>query len=687
MLWFLRLFRLLQFSILYCAGMYTHALQEPIGSGGITVAGSSQDPTLVRSNCAGCEANTYSMFGFVCLPCDLPSVVDQSRAICSGCRPGRGWNEDELCNRDNFATLGPACDANSTRDRVCVDCTGTGTGFDFSPTGVCTHCAAPNVINAEHTTCTACAAGYGPNENRTACNPCTGIYYSTTGVCQECLEPSVVNPDHTFCAPPFKCNVGTECPIGVDCEELRDCVNCDPGSASVGTAPCEVCNASGEVAAPDQSLCVACYAGQEPNTDRTQCRPCQGNTISTFGIQCGQCQLGYLANSRHSICNDEDECAENNGNCDRRTIPVAQGANETCSNSIGSYRCGLCPKGFVQASSFDEDERLNGTRCFLPPIEGDGGTGASALAAVQPSLSLQVEVVKDAAAAERIRGTLAESLGVSPGSIDVVLEAPEGRRHLQAQERQQATIAVLVPGDAGLDLLDGMMEGLQDPESTLLQILADAAGVSVPPGQVLSVDYECPRGTVTDGNQCRRCPEGEYSNTIGAIDCDSCVSWSPGSTNNPTTTACQCMPGYYSTMSPSPQPWCYNSDMRAVPSPSWTKCEQLSKSKLAECVEDATGAQMDILPGWTLVFVSDTKAILKCRNGESCPGGIVNESQPTIPCTEGYTGLLCGECIDDYALKADGACKKCAKTTWQGLVVVAIVVALGALAATRVKAW
>ena len=638
-------------------------------------------------------------------------MVDTGRATCTSCAPGRGWIEQ-----------GPGL------DKVCVDCT----GFDYSPLGVCAPCEAPNIVSADHTSCTACVAGFGPNANRTECLPCSGVYFSTTGVCQECTGTQRVNWDHTACAPPFKCPIGSTCPpsLGRDCLRERECLACEPGSASLGVEPCLTCNASGEVANEEQSVCISCFPGQEPNAGRTDCSLCTDNTVSAFGIQCDTCVLGYLADYRHVQCEDEDECATNNGNCDRRSQPVdacpeTEQCNagtecpteecastdecvpcSTCANDRGSYRCGLCPLGFVRCFLPDEmvndtsvcrtvlTARLNGTRCFLPPIEeaSGGGTGAGSTAAVQPMLKLAVDLPGQTSASytntveQQMRADIAASMNISINVVEVEIHPPptpapaSGRRRMQTS--MEAAIVVTTSGEAGLDLMAGLQEQLGDPSSPLINSMAET--VVVPPGQDLSVRFECPRGTVTDGNQCKRCPPKKFSEVAG----QQCISCPAGQTNNAMTDGCECLVGYYSSPTVEPQPTCVLGDQRVTPGPTRHDCEQLSKSKLVDCVEDATGAEMVVKPGWTVERPpAGGMNIFKCRYDDACPGGIINETQPLIECADGYGGTICGSCLDNYMLKSDGNCMKCGDTTWQGLLFVMFCLIVIIFLASKVKIW
>ena len=156
------------------------------------------EPMDDLSGCQGCTYNMFSQFGYGCLDCAAPAVVNSDRTICSPCAPGTG----PVGGSDSSDWVGANCE-----------------GITYSPSGECLDCSALNVVNDGHTTCTAvreqrrsfhclsiprshalngwltlnplalqCLPGQQPNEDRTACVDCDqldGVTFSASGA--ECL--------------------------------------------------------------------------------------------------------------------------------------------------------------------------------------------------------------------------------------------------------------------------------------------------------------------------------------------------------------------------------------------------------------------------------------------------------------------------------------------------------------------
>lgn len=62
------------------------------------------------------------------------------------------------------------------------------------------------------------------------------------------------------------------------------------------------------------------------------------------------------------------------------------------------------------------------------------------------------------------------------------------------------------------------------------------------------------------------------------------------------------------------------------------------------------------LPGyWRSSKTSEN--FMECPNSDVCIGG--NETQPLGRCKEGYSGILCGECSENYSLKEEFKCERC----------------------------
>ena len=294
--------------------------QGPVGS----------DNGPVRTSCSGCNGTTYSTVG-VCRDCPAPMVVDSDNMRCYGCATGRAPNAERndciACvglEGLKFSSLGTSCDQCEGNNVVndartsCLPCSGgygpnaNRTGcvpcddqhyhdiLGFSQVGVCNDCPVPSVVNDDRTVCMPCAAGFGPNEDRDGCVGCIGVFYSPFGVCQECLPPAIPIMGNTFCSETV-CRPGTMCPDGETCNVEADCIECEPGTVGLG-GDCTACHLDGSVANQLQSACEQCFAGKQPNTNRSGCDDCSFNEYSTFGYVCDDCGLPAVVNDIRTVC-------------------------------------------------------------------------------------------------------------------------------------------------------------------------------------------------------------------------------------------------------------------------------------------------------------------------------------------------------------------------------------------------
>lgn len=96
----------------------------------------------------------------------------------------------------------------------------------------------------------------------------------------------------------------------------------------------------------------SCASGEgDPPTDEELCSVCHADAECTveLGVATCTCLPGYQDTSGNgSVCNDIDECATNNDDCDDRAV---------CANTVGSYTC-TCGDGYDGDGSmcFDIDE-------------------------------------------------------------------------------------------------------------------------------------------------------------------------------------------------------------------------------------------------------------------------------------------------------------------------------------------
>ncbi|CAH1799045.1 unnamed protein product [Owenia fusiformis] len=204
--------------------------------------------------------------------------------------------------------------------------------------------------------CFMCSSGtYQPEAGKTSCIPCPKGFSSSQG------------KDH--CSP---CSVGT-----YSKGDGSDCMMCPDAS----TCPCETVpgpcftqssclNIEGGV-----YVCDDCPVGYEGDgktcSDIDECtihKPCYDGRCRNMepGYQCLECPPGYtgtyedahtwnisrrvfvygnkeLAPVQNQTCVDVNECLTDNGRCD---------PNAECINTIGSFICGHCNKGFVGSSKY-----------------------------------------------------------------------------------------------------------------------------------------------------------------------------------------------------------------------------------------------------------------------------------------------------------------------------------------------
>ena len=183
----------------------------------------------------------------------------------------------------------------------CSPCLETEVGLEYENTGGSIECST-------------CPPGTGPVESK-SCEPCPAFEYSAFGVCQPCAPPNAVANARTACVPPFACAPGSSCVVnGVfdagGCGSQDDCTQCPVGFASIGTEACEECNTEtdqNKVASADQSTCIACGGGTQPNAEHSGCEPCPDAMFSAFGI-CMPCLLPSLVGNQGTSCTPPFAC-------------------------------------------------------------------------------------------------------------------------------------------------------------------------------------------------------------------------------------------------------------------------------------------------------------------------------------------------------------------------------------------
>ena len=313
----------------------------------------SVDGGCATNPCTPGHACSYSQFSLKCTPCESGLYSDDGLS-CKACPPG---------TQPNAGRSG------------CEACTGA----NFSKTGTCIECPAPNIVEDSFRACNPCAAGEGPNDNNTACESCGPTEYGL-GVCQTCVLPNIVSADGASCGP--------------------------------------------------------CAAGEGPNSAGSSCEQCaEGSVNDGQSGQCTACGPGETSNAGRTACVDLDECRVGNGGCDPRAtcgaVPNGTEFGQCLNGCINrdhtqgarrAYECGPCPAGFEAVNGtlggLDGQGQLRGSFCELPPPPPP----SSGKASVQPSTTLRMSnlspTVLDEGHPDRdaltaaLRQDLATSMGV-----------------------------------------------------------------------------------------------------------------------------------------------------------------------------------------------------------------------------------------------------------------------------------
>ena len=387
--------------------------------------------------------------------------------------------------------------------------------------------------------CVRCAAGSEPNAAQSTCVACGTGTYSAFGVsCIVCVTPSVVIVAEDSNGAQVGCG---SCPPGrvtvLDPTTERGvCTSCELGKEpSVDQSSCENCGPTETGDANNDGMCVQCGPGMEPNEGQTACVPCSPNYFSTVGA-CVQCPPGQTNSSVESIeCEDIDECAVNNGDCD----PLAF---TPCVNTDGGRDCGDCPPDYEgSADLLDSSNLLEDPKgCQLIPPANNSDNATMVAMVMKPVVVMAVmasESVLEAGSEqhdfiESLTSDLALSLGIDPGLIEIanlrLANAPgsAGRRVLQGVDTVEVEFDVIFITTAGqpirlhpLSLTKVLQQQYSNTSSSLWSGNITAAMTD---GQTIAATYQCPAATYhDDGDVCRRCPAG-FQPSPDHVGCQAC---------------------------------------------------------------------------------------------------------------------------------------------------------------------
>ena len=145
--------------------------------------------------CGACEPGKYraeQQQTDTCVNCPAGRYSSTGQGACSICGEDRFEDSNIRCERCPAGRGPTGFVVNVTSATGCAVCNAS----TYSPSGVCTECVQPNVVNEARTTCTSCPAGKEPNAAQTACIDCTGNRYSdsTSGACTECVHRGRYRP-------------------------------------------------------------------------------------------------------------------------------------------------------------------------------------------------------------------------------------------------------------------------------------------------------------------------------------------------------------------------------------------------------------------------------------------------------------------------------------------------------------
>jgi hypothetical protein len=518
---------------------------------------------------------------------------------------------------------------------------------NFSIDGRCLECPWPSVVNVHKTTCTQCTAGKGPNADRSACDECPKRQYSAFGFCQDCPAPNVVMNNGSSCGS-SQCTAGTTCAQAL-CSTAAECVQCPPGSVSLGGA-CEDCAGKGpeKVANQLQSACISCSPGTQPHVDRISCVKCQGANYSKYGIKCESSPLGYQPNRQRTDFVDINECNSSKlNNCD--PLRGRQQNVPRCANTPGSYTCADCPDGFVDGSG-----KAARHKCVPRKVTSAGASS------IQPATTLELNAEpavltpgsKARAKLQRALITdLVSALGgnVSDFSITSMQQVTSaGRRRLPTTAQVSVRVKIVLRGTDASSTLLALTTQLADPTSKLM---TGAATGKFLPNQVPSIESSCPAGKQisSDNTQCERCAKGKHSaagddpcqvckaGTMASNDRSSCVGC-PDHTFNTNGIDCMaCKDGYTSSV---------------------------ARTQCVRCPAPQ--------------FQGANNFLIAPR----CPGTTRSAGQQ---CKTTFVGVLCQSCNASYYMDRSGECQQCETRTFAerlpgiGLVLVVLCLVLRAL--------
>eukprot|EP00817_Percolomonadidae_sp_ATCC50343_P003356 CAMPEP_0117419634 /NCGR_PEP_ID=MMETSP0758-20121206/1153_1 /TAXON_ID=63605 /ORGANISM="Percolomonas cosmopolitus, Strain AE-1 (ATCC 50343)" /LENGTH=2167 /DNA_ID=CAMNT_0005200809 /DNA_START=260 /DNA_END=6763 /DNA_ORIENTATION=- len=646
------------------------------------------------------DEHSFYIEGYLC-----DSYLDNDPLVCS--THGRCTNYRDYC----ACELGYANANNRLECSICPIGTYSMTNNDFSETS-CEQCPVatynPTPGKATFSSCLDCPVGMitnGPGKSSlTDCEPCPQGTYATVdtlyniGVCKLCPKGTFSDANAAASSETCKpCAVGTwndqEGSISVDA-----CIACLPGTYSTNSQAtsistcleCPVGTYSKQVGATSQSFCVDCPMGTYTNTTGTttcascplgtvtastgsttinDCLPCSPGSFANHGVQrtsptCETCPLGtYAPNSQTPECTS----------CPSGSITFNNGSTDISD-------CSPCPKG---SYTILQDYCVNCSSGYY-----SSKIGANATSDCIPCRTGTWSDIVGATSIENCtlcsEGTF--SIHLASNSISTCADCPDGTfSHAGSQNciscptgshiivvDNRTTCIPCQPGEY-IFSFNGTTTCPKCPYGTYSLSDSAVACTKCNNGSITyqegsnssSLCIDCVPGTYAvygdNFNECKKCPLGTYSETIGAHQPETCLACPSGTYNNVTGNdnpqCIQCPAGTFfggtgakdiseCELCP-PESYAYSGASNCTSCPSGTVTDGFGAKALNDCLPCFTGTYsqdvngkaecIDCVPGTYSITPSATSpdVCIKCSTGTYSPVSGANNPSTCIDCPIG----------------------------------------------------
>eukprot|EP01047_Picozoa_sp_COSAG01_P049848 COSAG01_NODE_4981_length_4573_cov_2.672105_2_plen_1101_part_00 len=201
---------------------------------------------------------------------------------------------------------------------------------------------------------------------------------------------------------------------------------------------------------------------------------------------------------------------------------------------------------------------------------------------------------------------------------------------------------------------------------------------------------KCQPGEQPNSNRthCDKCTGSTYSQFgVQCVSCSdvvdsgrtTCTPCADGLQPNRLSTACLCKRGRFNR---SKDTHCFENDYRSL-SPfvrECVPCEQLNVGEPCVDAQRSNDSHFSVKDGWLQLVRDDgiRSSIFQCNHETAC---LDNR------CSPGYTGPLCGVCVEGYSRGSGGQCTACGASTWIIAVVLSLVLMVGLAALLTVDRW